>query len=88
MILAFAYADTTCRTRALEEMEKIWTFASGGSLLLISYVVRYGSEPHVYLSRFHNITHVYRSWLTRDVKPLTFEYHIASFHPRGDINEW
>ena len=38
MILPFASADTISRKKALEDMEKIWTFASGGSFLLIPYV--------------------------------------------------
>ena len=35
MVLPFVSGDTTCLKKALEEMWKIWTFAAGGSLLLI-----------------------------------------------------
>jgi len=39
MILPFSSSgDTNYYNKTLEEMEKIWTFTSGGSLLLISYV--------------------------------------------------
>ena len=95
--LLFALANATRNQwrKAVIDMKIISVLSSHSLNILAPYVksndsesVRYGSEPHVYLSRFPNITHVYRSWLTRDVKPLTFEYHIASFHPRGDINEW
>lgn len=40
MILLFPSSDTTCRKKALEEMEKIWKISSGGSLLLISWVYK------------------------------------------------
>jgi len=38
MILPFASGDTNYCNKMLEEMEKIWKFTFGGSLLLISYV--------------------------------------------------
>jgi len=39
MILPFSSSgDTNYYNKTLEEMEKIWTFTSGGSLLFISYV--------------------------------------------------
>ena len=39
MILPFSSSgDTNYYNKTLEDMEKIWTFTSGGSLLLISYV--------------------------------------------------
>jgi len=40
MILPFASGDATYLKKAVEKMEKIWTSASGGSLLLISCVYR------------------------------------------------
>jgi len=40
MILPFVSGDTTYLKKAVEKMERIWTSASGGSLLLISCVYR------------------------------------------------